>query len=525
MKKIFLLLFFPLGLMAQNEVLFSLTGALQPTGVNIRAKLTDTTSNVRAAVSLSNPPSAPFIYSNMSTALENTNNIAALHVTGLQPNTTYYYHIEADGIADARPEAIATFKTPEAGPFSYTFMAASCNREPNTNTYDDFLGYNPLFYLNTGDLHYADPNSPDVNVHRDAYENRVFSRPKQVELFRNLPFAYVWDDHDYCGNDFDGPNAAGAASAPQAYREYIPHYEFPQRTGNDTAAIYQAFTIGRVRFILSDLRSQRVRTGLNPSAMGTVQKQWFKDELVAAKNNNQLICWVSSYSWYGTLDDNWRLHPAERKELSEFMRDNAIENMFIINGDAHMFAIDNGTNGDFTDAQNLPYLYPVMQAAPIENNGSYKGGTYSEGTFYQFFIKAAQYGVVDIEDNGSDSICVTLKGYKKDLNDGTTSSLATYNFCRKIGLPLNSPSLKHSNVPLVQIQPNPSKGIFTIQPKNNNETINIQVWSAEGKLVAQSRIAGNSSKQLDLSHLANGVYTLNAETGKAKSQSKLVIQK
>src|SRR5690606_1714476 len=104
------------------------------------------------------------------------------------------------------------------------------------NTYDDFLGYNPLFYLNCGDLHYADPNSPDVNVHRDAYENRVFSRPKQVELFRNLPFAYVWDDHDYCGNDSDGPNADGAASAPQAYREYVPHYEFPQRTGNDTTA-------------------------------------------------------------------------------------------------------------------------------------------------------------------------------------------------------------------------------------------------------------------------------------------------
>src|SRR5690606_2824480 len=130
-------------------------------------------------------------------------NIAALHVSGLQPNTTYYYQIEADGTADTRPEAIATFKTPEAGPFSYTFMAGSCNREPNTNTYDDFLGYNPLFYLNCGDLHYADPNSPDVNVHRDAYENRVFSRPKQVELFRNLPFAYVWDDHDYCGNDSD----------------------------------------------------------------------------------------------------------------------------------------------------------------------------------------------------------------------------------------------------------------------------------------------------------------------------------
>jgi hypothetical protein len=524
MKKLLLLLFFPLGLMAQNEVLFSLTGALQPTSVSIRAKLTDTTSTVRAAISTANPPAAPFVYSNVATALENTNKIAALQVTGLQPNTTYYYQIEADGVADTRVEAIATFKTPAEGAQSFVFMAGSCNREPNTNTYDDFLGYNPLFYLNCGDLHYADPNSADVNVHRNAFEDRVFSRPKQVALFRNLPFSYVWDDHDYCGNDDDGPNAAGAVSAGKAYKEYIPHYDFAQqRTGSDTNAIYQAYTIGRVRFIMSDLRSQR-GTGSTSSAMGAAQKQWFKNELIQAKNNNQLICWVGSYSWYGTLDDNWRLHPTERRELSEFMRDNAIENMFIINGDAHMFAIDNGTNGDFTAAQDLPYLYPVMQAGPIENNGSYKGGTYSEGTFYQFFIKAAQYGVVRIDDNGSDSVCVTMEGYKKDLNNGTTSQLVTYSFCRKIGFPLSTSNLTQSNVALLQIQPNPSKGIFTLQAKIN-EAIEIEVWSAEGRLVAKNRIKSNEQIQLDLSHLASGVYTLNAETSTARSQSKLMIQK
>jgi hypothetical protein len=258
--------------------------------------------------------------------------------------------------------------------------------------------------------------------------------------------------------------------------------------------------------------------------MGAAQKQWFKNELIQAKNNNQLICWVGSYSWYGTLDDNWRLHPTERRELSEFMRDNAIENMFIINGDAHMFAIDNGINGDFTAAQDLPYLYPVMQAGPIENNGSFKGGEYSEGTFFQFFVKAAQYGVVRIEDNGSDSICVSLEGYKKDLTTGSTSSLATYNFCRKIGFPLSSSTLKLNNLPIVQIQPNPSKGMFTIKAKIN-EAVEIEVWSAEGRLVAKNRINGSEQLQLDLSHLASGVYTLNAETKNYRSQSKLMIQK
>jgi hypothetical protein len=526
MKKIIALLLIPIGIVsAQTQVLFTVTGALQPNSVAIRAKLSDTTSNVRAAVSVSNPPAAPFVYSNIATATANTNNIAALYVTGLQPNTTYYYHIEINGVPDNRPEAIATFKTPAHGAYSFTFIAGSCNREPNTNTYDDFLGYNPLFYLNLGDLHYADPNSTNVNVHRNAYEDRVFTRPKQVALFRNLPFAYVWDDHDYCGNSEDGPNAVGALSAARAYREYIPHYEFPPgRSGSDTNAIYQAFTIGRVRFILSDLRSQRKRGG-SSSAMGDAQKQWFKNELLQAKNNNQLICWVGSYSWYGTLDDNWRLNPVERQELSEFMRDNGIENMFIINGDAHMFAIDNGSNGDFTAAQDLPYLYPLMQAGPIENNGSYKGGTYSEGTFYQLFVKIAQYGVIRIVDNGADSICVTMEGYKKDLTSGNTSQLVSYSFCRNIGLPLTDARPKLlSNKPLVQIQPNPSKGIFMLYP-SVNDIIEIKVWNAEGKTVTATRIDTSGPVELDLSYLENGVYVLSAETSVYKNQSKLIIQK
>jgi hypothetical protein len=523
MKHVILIfsILFSTSILAQNEVKWVMTGALSPSSVALRAKLTSNSGNVRARISTSNPPAAPFIYSGIGVADQGINNLMAkMEAYGLQPGTKYYFDIEADGTADNSSDDIGTFTTPSAGPHSFTFMAGSCNKEPNTKTYNDFLGYNPLFYLNSGDLHYADPNSTDITVHRDALENRVFTRPLQVDLFRQLPIAYVWDDHDYCGNAEDGPLAAGAVNAGKSYREYIPHYNFPERTGSDTNAIYQTFEIGRIKFILSDLRSQRVRN--DSTAMGLQQKQWFKNQLVDAKRRNLLICWVGSYSWYGTLDDNWSLNPKERVELNEFMRDSMIENMFIINGDAHMFAIDNGTNGDFTTAQNLPYQYPVMQAGPIENTGSFKGGTYSEGSFYTWLQKAAQYGVVEINDNGGDSICVTMKGYKKDLTTEATSQLVSYSFCRKLGNYIASIENTATDESKIDIYPNPSNGKFYFR-SHEPKTCQISILSLDGKVVFENTLPASTVLPVDMSGFASGIYIAKIENDKGGFSKKLVV--
>lgn len=513
------ILFISFSAIAQNEVQWLMTGGLSPTSVAIRAKLTSNSTNVRARISTANPPAAPFIYSSIGVADLAANNLmTSLNATGLTPNTKYYFDIEADGNADT--DDVGTFSTPAAGPHSFKFMAGSCNREPNTKTYNDFLSYNPLFYLNCGDLHYADPNSSDLAVHRNALESRVFTRPLQVELFRQLPIAYVWDDHDYCGNAEDGPLAAGAKNAGKAYREYIPHYEFPQTTGNDTAAIYQSFEIGRVKFVLSDLRSQRFRS--DSTAMGVAQKQWFKNQLLDAKRRNLLICWVGSYSWYGALDDNWSLNRKERTELNEFMRDSMIENMFIINGDAHMLAIDNGTNGDFTTAQNLPYEYPVLQAGPIENTGSFKGGTYSEGTFYTWFVKAAQYGLIEINDNGGDSICITMKGYKKDLTTEATSQLVSYSFCRKLGSYIAGVKNTNLDDSKIEIYPNPTNGKLFFR-SNEQKQCKISIFSLDGKLAFETMIEPSSVLPVDMSSFSSGIYIAKVRNENGEFSKKIVL--
>jgi alkaline phosphatase D len=504
-------------LMAQNEVQWVVSGALTPTSVDIRAKLTNPSSNVRAAVSTSNPPAPPFIYSNVGVADASNNLNAALKVTGLQPNTKYYYQIEADGVADNSSDDIGIFETPKYGPYSFTFVTGVCNNRKETTTYQDFLNYNALFYLNLGDLHYADPCDQQISFHREPYETRVFNQPYQREVFRQMAFAYMWDDHDYCGNDDNGDQLPGTANARIAYQEYIPHY--PLAAGSGNVPIYQSFEIGRVKFILTDLRSARIE---GVTTMGAAQKQWFKNEILDAKRRGLLICWASSYSWYGILTDNWGGFAAERTELSEFFRDSLIESMFFLNGDAHMLAIDNGDNGDFTTTKNLPFRYPLIQAGPIDGSCSWKGGTYSEGAFYQWGQRRQQYGVVSIKDNGGDSIRITMEGYRKDPTTGATTQLVSYTFSRRLGNYISS--IHQTDDIKFELYPNPSNGIFYFRNLQEERSF-IQVLSSEGKLLLEIESDNTQFLPIDLSVQPSGIYWVKVTTPRSHTVKKVLVNK
>lgn len=408
-----------------NEVIYLLSGALQPTSATVSAKLTTASTTCRAVFSTSSSFSNP-IYSNFGTANSANNFMAKMNISGLAPNTQYFYAVESNGVLDASSEDVGKIKTPNSGAFSFTFAHGSCSVTGNHGVYTAIKNKNPLFFLETGDFHYQDPNSSNISAHRTPYENIILSQGPTASLLKSTALAYTWDDHDYCGNNNSGSGNIGTVNARQAYQEYIPHY--PLVAGSGNVPIYQAFTIGRVRFILSDLRSMRTSS----SMMGTVQKDWFKQECINARNNCQMIAWVTGTSFGGTQSDNWGGFSAERIELSNFFRDNNIQNMFMMSGDAHMVAIDNGTNHDFSTGSNNPNDYPVFAAAALNNSGSNKGGTYSQGVFTNPNSSTGQYGLVEIVDNGGPSITINFKAYRTNGNSSAESQLVTYSFNRTI---------------------------------------------------------------------------------------------
>ncbi len=321
----------------------------------------------------------------------------------LSPATEYSYRLLVDGT----PDRVQTgrFTTFPAGPASFTVAVGACARVgSNGQVFETIAALDPLLYLIVGDFHYGDNNRDDIQRFREVMD-LTLTRPAQNQLYRSLPIAYVWDDHDYAGNDSGGRSRARAA-AMSAYREYVPSYEL---AGVDSA-VYQALTIGRVRFVLTDARSAR---NIDPipgtdqfSMLGDAQRQWLMDELVDSSMTHRLVVWVNPVPWIGdakTAEDGWGSYAAERRIIADHIAENEISNLVMVSGDAHMVAIDDGTNTDYSTDGGA--AFPLLHAAALDRPGGVKGGPYSLGTE----PGGGQFGTIDVHDDGEE-FTVTLTG-------------------------------------------------------------------------------------------------------------------
>ena len=378
-------------------------GALSSDSFTVTARLANGAGRVRLAVG-TNPELTDARYFEPSAAPAQDDPVVRFQVTGLAPDTSYRYGIEVDGRLD--DVARGRIATPPAGPASFTFAVAGCARTgSNGAVFDAIRAANPLFFLETGDFFYANIDSNDVARFRAQYDANL-TAAAQAELFRSTPIAYVWDDHDYGPNDADSTSPARVA-AHEAYRRYVPHYPLAGQPGTP---INQAFTIGRVRFLLTDTRSNRSPDSVpeaERSMLGAGQRAWLERELLAARDHYALVVWVNPNPWIAPGSsgaDNWGGYEAERRELADFIADSDITNLLMLSGDGHMLAIDDGTNSDYSS--RAAGGFPVFQAAPLDRRPSVKGGPYSEGTN----LAGGQFGLVTVRDPGVGPVDVTLSG-------------------------------------------------------------------------------------------------------------------
>ncbi|MFC2172968.1 alkaline phosphatase D family protein, partial [Acidobacteriota bacterium] len=186
---------------------------------------------------------------------------------------------------------------------------------------------------------------------------RGLRTPSQSRLYRSTPVAYTWDDHDF-GPDNSDRTSPSREAAATAYRQVVPHYPLP--AGNNGIPIYQAFTIGRVHFIMIDGQHVSVATHHEPdgpekSMLGEEQKQWLKDELLSAREKNLFIVWANGVPWIVepmSKEDTWGHYHHERQEIARFIEENDLsDRMLMVSGDAHMLAID---------GEGLVYGYPIV---------------------------------------------------------------------------------------------------------------------------------------------------------------------
>ncbi len=400
----------------ESAVQWVWTGAVSPTTAEVRAKPTESTpTTARLLVSPSTDstgladPADGFWYN----AVDASAPVLRFPAVDLEPATTYHYAIEIDGELDTvRDGRFTTFPT---GPGSFTVAIGSCARVGSNGAVFDAIRENdPLIYIVPGDLHYGDNERNDLDRYRDVLD-LTLSRPGQAALYRTTPIAYVWDDHDYGPNDADFSSPSRQA-AMLAYREYVPSYDL----AGEQTAVYQSFSIGRVRFILTDARASRDLEGPEVdgdkrSMLGDAQKAWLKNELTEAADSHALVVWVNPVPWVTEAEDggdHWGGFAAERRELANHIADNNIDNLLMVSGDAHMVAIDDGTNTNFADDSDGESAFPLIHAAALDRPGSSKGGPYTEG----FIAGGGQFATVDIDDRGDEvSVRLTARNWTNDV--------------------------------------------------------------------------------------------------------------
>lgn len=381
-------------------------GGVTESSVTVNAKLDDDSDDARLAVSETETMTSP-VYSEFAEADDDLNQkIVSFTVDGLEPDTEYFYAIESDDRLDMTRQG--RFRTFPEDAASFTFAFASCARTgSNGAVYDTIREHDPLFFLITGDFHYSNIDENDPGRFHDAFDDTL-TAPAQAALYLNAPIAYTWDDHDFGPNGADS-TALSAPAAQSVYRQVVPHYELV--AGEAPGPIYQAFTVGRVRFIVTDVRSARSPAsdldGPEKTMLGAEQLAWFKNELLAANEVYPVIVWVNADPWIdeaGPGKDTWGGYATERREIADFIAENEISGIVMLSGDAHMLAIDDGTNSDYSTEGGAGF--PVMHAAPLDKHGSVKGGPYSEGTY----PSSGQFGLMTVTDDGGTTVEISWSG-------------------------------------------------------------------------------------------------------------------
>jgi hypothetical protein len=250
---------------------------------------------------------------------------------------------------------------------------------------------------------------------------------------------YMWDDHDWLGNNMGGdPDEIGREAALESYRIAMPYYSpLPSASSsqnNSSAGMYHAFTIGTVRFVVSDLRSEATDTMMYSKA----QREWLYNEF-SQSDQYDFVIWVTTKPWIGEDDpssDAWWGYSEDRAELSNWIRDNLPKNnLLAIASDAHMIALDDGSNtfygNDDGTTNSTTKSFPILQTGPLDRLGSVKGGPFTEGCTAYKYERNHQYSVVEFlnDDDNNGEYCLEIRTFRIVGPSSKKQAIFTKRFC------------------------------------------------------------------------------------------------
>lgn len=353
--------------------------------------------------------------------------ILAFTVTGLDPDTRYWYVVDAGGLNTSYKGTAKTHPAAAGERCSYVFGAAGdagltgdgydgniTSAVSNSLVFDTMTAQAAAegwaWFSHLGDLHYRNIATNDVTLFRAAYDdnhnyNLGFNPgARQGTFLRGQAVTYVWDDHDFGANNSNRTSASNPA-ANSVYRECVPHYTLP---GGSTG-IHQTWQAGRVLYIASDVRSFRDPNS-DPQTpaktmLGSGQKAWMETLLATARDDGaEALVWQSPSRWVGG-EDTWSDFLHERLEMVQLFGDTGwLDRMVMVTADMHALSISSGPH-------NPHGRFPMFMFAGLDAGAwSTSEADYDIGSV----SGRRQYGTMRVTDSGH-TIALTGTGYR----DGT----------------------------------------------------------------------------------------------------------
>ncbi|MDX2247139.1 MAG: alkaline phosphatase D family protein [Bacteroidia bacterium] len=358
-------------------------------------------------------------------------------VPDLTPDTRYYYRFLTGG--KTSPTGF-THTSPKGDISQLKFAVVSCNNYEHGY----FAAYRHIAHrgdlhavLHLGDYIYEsysggrEPNTLKDRRHEPPKEILTLSDYRQryaqyrqdpdlQEAHRVHPFIAVWDDHESSNNSHqtgasghnparEGDWSTRLENARQAYFEWMPIRDYPGQK------IYRKISYGSLAdLIMIDTRiegrdsqiydiNRKELSAENRSILGQEQLTWLLENLGASQARwkilgNQVI-FSPLYAAHvspkveNLMLDIWDGYPAERLKITQFLRDNPIENLVIVTGDFHV-----------SMAYDVPvddWNYPLTETGPEYDPQTGKGAvavefatpSISSGNFDEFAkaVKIARY--------------------------------------------------------------------------------------------------------------------------------------
>ncbi|MEO5928578.1 MAG: alkaline phosphatase D family protein [Candidatus Kapaibacterium sp.] len=314
------------------------------------------------------------------TATQQNDLVAKFFLANLSPDTRYYYRVMSttDQVL-SKPASFKTFPA-EGKDAPLTVFFGSCQQGTTGDigkTFKQAAQMGGDLFIQLGDWGYPDaliPGYPGTpGTIRQSYELRLDTTyPFARDILSQMPLAYVWDDHDFGGN-----NSSGALPETLRkelilnYDQHIPHYDLPSSEG-----LWHSFTMGNVEFFMIDDRSQRnpvdsafpggkFKPPVGHSMLagypvsGVDQRTWLLNAIRTSTARWKVL--VSQVFFNpatsvgitlaligGRTDvakefaDKWVGYPADVDSMKALFQSGYKKNFLIISGDAHTNLYDNG---------------------------------------------------------------------------------------------------------------------------------------------------------------------------------------